>query len=92
MNGVYQNKNHIIKDHRNLLVNKHINKNNSLHFLGSINWRQRPPGSLNKFWKMPMQVEERDEEVSNEILEDSELGPLSINKLEVKTKEFLYIS
>lgn len=51
-------------------------------------WRQSFQG---KFWfltKMAAQVEEeRDEEVSNEAVEDSEYGPILISKLEVTTKE-----
>lgn len=39
----------------------------------------------------PMQVEDREEEVSNEILDDSELGPLSISKLEVNSKNNLFM-
>ena len=46
-----------------------------------------PGEQENKILEMPaVQVEEREEEVSNEILDDSESGPLLISKLEVNIK------
>lgn len=66
-----------------------------------IFWRQVFQGTFQNCPMPPMQQEEHDEEVSTEVLEDSECGPLSISKLEVSgfcvcvpvlRSLFLYIS